>query len=212
MTLPASRSQFASGSPLPAPRSQLRLNVIALLAAVAVVLAANAVFSRAKVRVEYDKTFDFKPMRAWAWNPQGRGDVITARTANDDREVARQRAEPIIVDAVTTEMPKCGLQPAMGEPDLLVRYFLLLTLSTDAQTVGQFLPATADWGLPLFPPATQSLTVKNKGSLVLDLSTKDKIVWRGVAEAQLDLAVDDKKRESVLREAVRDLLRKYPGR
>jgi hypothetical protein len=186
---------------------------IALLTAVAIALAADAaVFSRVKVRVEYDKTFSFKPMRTWAWNPQGHGDVITARTADDNREVARQRAEPIIVDAVTTEMPKCGLQPAMGEPDLLVRYFLLLTLSTDAQTVGQFLPATADWGLPLFPPATQSLTVKNKGTLVLDLSTKDKIVWRGVADAQLDLAVDDKKRESVLREAVRDLLRKYPGR
>jgi hypothetical protein len=170
------------------------------------------VFSRVKVRVEYDKTVDFKPLRTWAWNPKFRGDVRTARTAEDNPEAFRQRAEPIIVDAVSKEIPKCGLQPATGEPDLIVTYFLLLTLSTDAQTVGQFLPATADWGLPLFPPATQSLTVKNKGSLVLDLGMKDKIVWRGVADAQLDIAVDDKKRESVLREAVRDLLRRYPGR
>jgi hypothetical protein len=184
-----------------------------VLAAMAVVLTANVVvFSRVKVRVEYDKTVNFKPFRTWGWSPTGRGDVVTARTADDNPEVARKRAEPIIVDAVSAEMPKCGLQAATGEPDVLVRYFLLLALSTSAQTVGQFLPSVADWGLPLFTPQTQSLTVMNKGSLVLDLSTKDKIIWRGVADAQLDIAVDDKKRESVLREAVRDLLRRYPGR
>ena len=41
------------------------------------------------------------------------------------------------------------------------------------------------WGLPLFPQATQSLKVLNQGALVLDLSAKGAVVWRGVAQAQI---------------------------
>ena len=74
------------------------------------------------------------------------------------------------------------------------------------QTVGQFLPATAMWGLPPFAQATQSLKFMNQGSLVLDLSAKGAVVWRGVAQAEIALDADDKKREALLREAVRDLL------
>ena len=78
------------------------------------------------------------------------------------------------------------------------------------QTVGQFLPATSAWGLPPFAPATQSLKVMNQGSLVLDLSAKGVVVWRGVAQAKIAFDADDKKREALLREAVRDLLKRYP--
>ena len=79
-----------------------------------------------------------------------------------------------------------------------------------AQTMGQFLPATTAWGLPPFEQATQSLKMMNQGSLVLDLSAKDVVVWRGVAQAKIKIDADDKKREALLREAVRDLLRRYP--
>ena len=50
------------------------------------------------------------------------------------------------------------------------------------------------------------------GSLVIDLTAKQKIVWRGVAQAKLKIGAEQKKRESTLREAVRDLLKKYPSR
>ena len=52
----------------------------------------------------------------------------------------------------------------------------------------------------------------NQGSLVLDLSAKGVVVWRGVAEAKVAFEVDDKKREALLREGVRDLLERYPPR
>ena len=50
--------------------------------------------------------------------------------------------------------------------------------------MGQFVPATVSWGLPLFPQATQSLKILNHGSLVIDLSAKGAVVWRGVAQAR----------------------------
>ena len=81
-----------------------------------------------------------------------------------------------------------------------------------AQTLGQFLPATTAWGIPPFAPATQSLQVMNQGSLVLDLNAKETIVWRGVAQAQIKMDADDKRREALIRESVRDLLERYPVR
>lgn len=184
--------------------------LVAFAAATAVVLVGTMINARVDVKVEFDKAFDFKSVRTWAWNPQGPGELKMARTKDDDPEVWRRRAEPIIVEAVATEMSRRGLQVTTAAPDLLVTYFLLLTTNMSTQSVGQFLPATAAWGLPPFAPATQSLEVMNAGSLVLDLSAKGTVVWRGVAQAKIKIDADDKRREALLREAVRDLLRRYP--
>lgn len=83
-------------------------------------------------------------------------------------------------------------------------------VSLSAQTRGQFLPANTAWGLPPFPPATQALKSMDHGSLVLDISANGKVVWRGVAQAKIKIDADAKKREALLREAVRDLLRRFP--
>jgi Domain of unknown function (DUF4136) len=191
----------------------VRSRLMAVVIAAGIAVTADTVtVARVKVRVEHDKSFDFKSVRTWGWKPQGRGEVKMARTQEDDPEAMRQRVEPLIVDAVTREMPQRGLQEASGEPDLHLTYYVLLTTSASAQTMGQFLPATTGWGLPPFAPATQSLEIMNRGSLVLDFSTKQAVVWRGLAQADLKMDTDAKKRESVLREAVRDLLRRYPPR
>jgi hypothetical protein len=85
-----------------------------------------------------------------------------------------------------------------------------MTTSMSAQTMGQFVPTVPEWGIPPFLPATQSLEMYNQGSLVLDMSAKDDIVWRGMAQAKLSPDADDRKRESLLREAVTNLLKKFP--
>ena len=184
-----------------------------LIVAALMTLAATTVLARVDVRVEHDKSFDFKPVRTWAWSPAGRGVMKMARTQNDDPEAMRQLAEPIIVDAVGRETKQRGLtEAAAAEADLHLRYYVLLTMGESAQTVGQFLPATLGWGLPPFAPATQSLEMMNQGSIVLDFSAHDTVVWRGVARAKIKFDADQKRRESLVREAVRDLLRRYPPR
>jgi hypothetical protein len=180
------------------------------LTCAAAVLAIHAASAGIDVKVDFSKEFDFKGVRTWGWNPRGHGEVKMARTAEDDPEEMRQRAEPVIADAVATEMGRRGLQPTSAAPDVVVTYYLLLSTNTSAQTLGQFLPATTGWGLPPFAPATQSLEIMHQGSLVLDLSAKDMVVWRGAAQAKIRTDADEKRRTALLREAVRDLLKRFP--
>jgi len=186
------------------------LKPVTFAAAALVALAVATASAKIEVKVNYDKTFDFKTLRTWAWNPGEPGQVKMARTPNDDPESVRKRAEPLILQLVETEMVKRGLQQAGSNPDVVVTYYLLMTTTMTSQTMGQFLPSVPEWGIPPFAPATQSLEVMNQGSLVLDLSVKSDIKWRGVAQAKLSLDADDKKREALLREAVQNLLKKYP--
>lgn len=185
-------------------------NASALLVAAGLTLAAVGLAAAVEVQVQQDQAFDFTAIRTWAWNPGGPGEVKMARTQNDDPEAMRQRAEPVIVDAVTSELGRIGLKPATATPDLSVTYYLLLTIGSSSQALGQFLPATTMWGVPPFAPATQSLEVMNRGSLVLDLSAGGKVIWRGIADARIKLGSEDTKAEALIRSAVRDLLRKYP--
>jgi len=187
---------------------QSKIVLVAVATALALVLHVD--LEGVDVRVEHDKAFDFKQVHTWAWDPAAPGSVRMARTADADPDAMKRKAEPWILDAVETEMMRRGLQRAASQPDLTLTYFLLLTTNATTQSLGQFLPATTAWGLPPFAPATQSLQMMNQGSLVLDLSSKGVVVWRGVAQAKVSFEADDKKREALLREGVRDLLKRYP--
>jgi|KBSMisStaDraftv2_1062788.scaffolds.fasta_scaffold310338_2 hypothetical protein len=175
-----------------------------------VLLAGEHLAAKVKVRVDFDKTFAFNKARTWGWSTAGAGQVIVARTPNDDPAAIKQRAEPLVMAAVNTEMPKRGLKYVEQSPDLRLTYYVLITIGTSAQTMGQFLPAVTDWGLPPFAPATQSLEYIEKGAMALDLMGGDKIVWRGVGEAQIDLDLDQKKRAALIQEAVQKILERYP--
>ena len=189
----------------------LRIHALKGVVLVAIVAATGVlVQARVDVRVAFDKTFDFKSVRTWGWHAEKKGEVMMARTMKDDPDAARKRAEPLIIESVTAELAKIKIEPATAAPDVTLTYFLLLTNNTSAQTVGQFLPATLEWGLPPFDAATQSLKIMNRGSLVFDLNAKRKIVWRAVADAKVDVYATDKEREKTLRDAVRDLIKKYP--
>jgi hypothetical protein len=184
--------------------------IVACALVMAMALAVHVGLEGVDVNIEHDKAFDFKSARTWAWNPKGAGDVIIARTKDDDPATMKRKAEPLILDAVSAEMMRRGLQPAASQPDLILTYYLLLTNNMTTQSLGQFLPATTAWGYTLVAPATQSIKMMNQGALVLDLSAKDVVVWRGVAQARVAFEADDKKREAILREGVRDLFRRYP--
>ena len=179
-----------------------RLAIVIALAWVAPALLA------VDVKIDHDKAFDFKAAQTWMWSTPP-GDVKMARTQEDDPEAMRKIAEPVIVSAVSSEMAKRGMKQASGAP-LTVTYYLLLSINQSSQELGQFLPAVTQWGVPPYAPATQSLEMMNYGSLVLDMIAKDVIVWRGVANAKIKREGEQPKREELLREAVRDLLRKFP--
>jgi hypothetical protein len=163
-----------------------------------------------KVTIESERTFDFARARTWGWNPDGAGEVKMARTADDDPASMQRDAEPVIVAAVTTAMDKRGRRFAPDTPDVVLTYYLLLTLNTTSQSLGQFLPGVAQWAVPPFSPATQSLEIRNEGGLLLYLRAKDVVVWRGFARAKIDTSASTAQRDTLLRDAVSDLLRRLP--
>lgn len=177
---------------------------------VAIVVGVQSGAAKVKVRADFNKAFAFAQAKTWGWNPKGPGDIMMARTPDDDPAGVKRQAEPVIMNAVAAEMPKRGLATATAAPDSTLTYFLLLTMGSSAQTVGQFLPSTTAWALPPFVASTQSLEFIEQGALVLDLSANGEVVWRGVGEAQIKMDLDQDKRVALVNEAVREILGRYP--
>jgi hypothetical protein len=188
------------------------MKAASIVAACAVLWLGVEGSAAVKVRTQFTKSYAFAKAKTWTWHSGGPGEVKMARTADDDPEVVRQRAEPVIVEAVNAVMPQRGMaMAAAGAPaDVEVKYYVLITIGTDAQQIGQFLPAVAAWGLPPFTGATQSYKVIEQGSLVIDISANKEVVWRGIGQAQLKPGQPQEKRATLIREAVREILKHYP--
>jgi hypothetical protein len=184
-------------------------------AAVALWLCAVVVLHGAKVKTsaEADPKFSFRDVKTWAWDPTGAGDVIMARSSKDDPAPVKERNDSLIIAALEREIGARGWTPAAGAPpDVTMHYYLLVTIGIDAQRMGQFLPPVMDWGIPPFAPATQSLNIITRGSIVLDLKSRslDRIVWRGIAQTDMDVAPSDKERVAIINEAARELVKRIP--
>jgi hypothetical protein len=186
----------------------------ATTAAVVVCLCATVVLhAKIKTRAEADPKFNFSGVKTWAWHADGAGDVIMARASGDDPAPVKKRVEPILVAAVARELGLRGLTLASsGPPDLTVHYYLLVTAGMEAQVMGQFLPALPEWGVPPFAPATQSLNIVTRGSVVLDcVSTSlGRVVWRGVAQTDIDTEQSDAKRDALVRDTAHELVKRIP--
>ena len=191
-------------------RERWRLT-FAVLAAVA--LAAAVVQAGMKVKVEYDKAYDFSKARTFGWHPDGAGEVKILERTGDDPEAIRARWEPTIQDAVEQELAKRGIAPSTsGKPDLLIHYYFLAGPNSESQYRGQFIGAIPPWGVPDFEMTTSSLKIFEEGTLILDLidGPKRQINWRGIASAEVNRQNNAAKRAERLREAVRELLKKFP--
>jgi len=169
--------------------------------------------AKIKSRAEADPKFDFGTVRTWEWDLGGAGDVMLARAADDDPAVIKQRVDPVIVAAVSAELGRRGLTFAQGgSADIRMHYYLLVTVGAATQEMGQFLPPVPEWGVPPFAPATTALDIVQRGSIVLDAfgRTADRVVWRGVAQSDIDQIKTDKERDERIRDSVRDLIKRLP--
>jgi hypothetical protein len=181
-----------------------------------VVLAVGLEAAKIKIKAEPDPTFDFATVKTWAWDADA-GDVIMARTQKDDPAPLKARLDPLIRKYVAEAMVKRGLQEATGgTPDVHLRYYVLVTISSSGQYMGQFLPAVPYWGLPAFSyGAATSLNVATKGSLVLDAMLpgtvgERKVIWRGMAESTVEETDSAKVRDERIRDAASGLILKFP--
>jgi hypothetical protein len=189
--------------------SRMSRTVSAVL--VCCVLALVAGEAAVKIKTQHDKRFAFKGVRTWNWHPNGAGETKMAVTADDNPAAVHARFSPVVQDALVRELGTRGIAQA-AEPQLYVNYYLLISTSVSSQTMGQFVPAVPDWGLPPFAPATQSMKVIEQGSLLVDVTevASKRIVWRGMAQAEIHLDRTPAQRDTNLRAAIADLLKKLP--
>lgn len=183
--------------------------------ALGIALGAGLEAAKIKTRAEPDPTFDFSALHTWAWDADA-GDVIMARTAKDDPAPLKQFIDPLIRKFVEAEMTKKGLTvAASGTPDVQLHYYVLVTIASNGQFMGQFLPAVPYWGLPPFAPSTTSLDVATQGSLVLDALLpgevdRRRVVWRGMAQSTVEDGDADAVRQQRLQKAATELIKRFP--
>ena len=138
-----------------------------------------------------------------------------ARASDDDPAPVKKRVDPLVVAAVARELGARGWSPAPagGAPDVTLHYYLLVTIGTNAQVFGQFLPAVPEWGVPPFNGGTQSLDIITRGSLVLDISSTSlsRVVWRGVAQTDLDESPVRSSTREIIDDAARELDQANPA-
>jgi hypothetical protein len=185
---------------------------LALFVALVTMIAGVAIAAKIKVRVEYDKTFDFRVFHTYAWHPEGAGEVKMLQNT-DDPEQIRSRLEPVIRQAVDQELAKRGItQATSGTPDFYVNYYLLIGPGSSSQYQGQFIGAVPAWGIPDFMMSTTSLKAFEQGTLILDVAAVSlkSVVWRGVGEAEIDRQRTDAERHKRIQDGVREMLKNFP--
>jgi hypothetical protein len=99
-----------------------------------------------------------------------------------------------------------------GKPDIVIHYYVLIGPNSESQFRGQFVGAVPPWGLPDFAMTTTSFKVFEQGTVVLDLmdAARKEIVWRGIAETEIQRQRTLAEREVRIRSGVADLLKKFP--
>jgi Domain of unknown function (DUF4136) len=185
----------------------------AVLTIVAVLCSGVVYAAKIKVSVQAPPKFDGAGLNTWAWAADGPGQVIMARSSQDDPKPIEKTFGPTIADAISKELGLRGLATAdAAGADLHAHYYLLVAVGFNTQQFGQFLPAVPEWGIPPFAGGNQAYEIISTGSIVLDLisTSAKRIIWRGIAQAEIDSERTDEQRHARIREAVHDLVLKYP--
>jgi len=188
----------------------------ALVVAILSLPAALAFAAGVKVRVEHDKTFDFKAIKTYAWHTDGSGEVkmlMSGSAARDPGDI-QVKVEPTILQAVEDSLKKRGVvKVEPGQGALRAHYYLLVGAGQSMQQMGQFLPGTTAWGLPPFSAQTTAHEVYMQGSLIVDLSTpgdQGTVVYRGIAQTELEGKYTDAQRRQRIADAIAKMFEKFP--
>jgi hypothetical protein len=185
--------------------------------AVLAIVATTVTFAGADVKADKDPNFDFTKLKTFGWKtPPGDVKIWVTQNSNARAEPARRTYEPALMQAVENEFTKRGYPPSAGAaPDFELAYYVLITAGMSSQQAGQFLPTNAQWGIPMFAPATTSLDVYPQGSIVLDASVPagGAIIWRGIVQSRVvEGPISESERTKRIQGFMKQLVAKFPER
>lgn len=186
-----------------------------LVGSALVVMATTlAVADRPKISANVNEHFSFTGPFTYAWTtPTGELKMLQAAEKDPDRW--RRLWDPTIVSSVDRELTARGFTSAAKDTaDIIATYYILIGPNIASQKMGQFLAPTMEWGLPPFQGIAQSYDVAEQGSLVIDLYSQERklVVWRGVAQANIDLRRSDAERNKNISKLITEVFKKYPAK
>ena len=152
------------------------------------------------VQHDYDKQVNFANLKTYGWMP------IPDKADIDSLNVQR------VKNAVNAEMKAKGLMMTSDNPDFLIAEHLGKKDKVQVTDWGYgYGPHGGYWG-GYWGPGGVSTYEYEEGSLILDFvdAKSKKMIWRGVAKAQIDSADTPEKREKLINEAVNEILKNYP--
>jgi hypothetical protein len=152
------------------------------------------------VQHDYDKQVNFANLKTYGWMP------IPEKANINSLNVER------VKNAVNAEMKAKGLMMTSDNPDFLIAEHLGKKDKVQVTDWGYgYGPHGGYWG-GYWGPGGVSTYEYEEGSLILDFvdAKSKKMIWRGVAKAQIDSADTPEKKEKLINEAVNEILKNYP--
>jgi hypothetical protein len=149
-----------------------------------------------RVNYDYDRAVDFSKFRTYAW----------VRGTNLNDELNHKR----VVRAIDSQLLVKGLDRVDGErgADMLVGYHA--NFDQHLQVNGM----STGFGIPRFGSVSGTATAQRitSGTLIVDMmdAATRAIVWRGLAEQDLNPAASPEKREKNITRAAERIFKNYP--
>ncbi len=176
-------------------RSRLAFLLGALMMVTCVTMQAQ------KIKVEYDKSFDFSKYKTFGMDA--------------NKESAKPMLRLAILGAIQDDLTKRGLQQVADNPDIFVQVYGAtdhdFTTHYHDPLYGGTIPSINS-GITLWHniPGTNTTVVIPKGTLVVDLidARQKQLVWRGIAKQNLS----DRRDELLdqVNTAVEKMFQQYP--
>ncbi|MBI4893913.1 MAG: DUF4136 domain-containing protein [Acidobacteria bacterium] len=191
----------------------MQLTHLRRLAPLAFLLALPLCSFAQKVKIEYDRSLDFRVYRKYAWkehpflktHPDSRKFVVGSQLVQSD-------TNEILVAK--------GFQPVEVDPDFYVTHFITARLGSETHTVpvadlypGAYMwpGAWYSWPGAYFPAWDTFVENYMEGILLLDIvdARTNRLIWRAACKDKID---DMKERHKNVEDTVKKALKSFPPR
>ena len=156
-----------------------------------------------KVSVDFDKDADFSRVRTYQWR------VHPAFEKQPALKEIYATGIQLVLEAGNRELPKHGLRPADGPPDVFITFYLSAEDRTEVRTITEY--ANTGWyGWYSVPVWTRTeVDYKKAGILVIDVvdAATSKLLWRAYCTDTID---DMRKRHENVNSAVKKAFNRFP--
>jgi hypothetical protein len=153
------------------------------------------------VKYDYDTNANFADLKTFDWMP------VPEKAGIDSLVVQR------VKNAVNAELQAKGLMMTSDNPDFLIAQHLGTKDKVQVRNMGyDYGPRRGYWGGNWGGPGGVSTYEYEEGSLLLDFvdAKPKKMIWRGVAKAEVQNVDTPDKSEKLINSAVHEILKKFP--